>query len=647
MRCKILLSLLVVLAYAVGLALPVSAADFREITPAERSLESVSGYEEAPAVVLFKNGRFTMMGALGSESYSSLRVEGRIKVLSEEGTSFGEVSVPHSDFIRLVSFEGRTVLPDGRVVPVGQDALFRESVTGDKRWYRTKAAFPAVAPGAILDYRFELRYEVVSDLAPWYFQDALPTLHSEIVYYIPEHVSAQPWGKATVGRQFQSSQQRTAQGTELKIWLDDLPPVPDEPSSLPFEDLSSSFMVVPTAIVDSGIRFLLFEDWKAACDIADYSYSEVRRRDGRTRSRAREIAKEAGREPGDRARAVFAFVRDEIALMDLPGVTPKTADALDEMVREQRADQAGKGLMLEAMLDAAGLQGDLIWAADRRFGRIDTSVANPGWFEAVLVRIELDGQQVFLDPSDPGHGFGYLPPELEGMEAVVYSTRKPEVIRLPERPHQANSRDVTVELAVDEEGRIAGSGRMVSRGHHGARWFRAHASSSARSDAVREYLEESFPGYEVSEIVIAEDRETSRLEAAWSLAQAEADVLGDQAELAPSRPLGPLGQPFALPPVQRKTPVLLSFADSDELELTLTWPEGWIADVVPEAVSVDNVAGVVAVAVEVDEPERTLRYSRRFDTTAKLFERNEYGDLRALYTALDASDGQDVVLIRE
>lgn len=647
MRFETVTSVLVVLLCAVGFALPLSAADFREITERERSLESVSGYEEAPAVVLFKNGRFTMMGALGSESYSSLRVEGRIKVLTDDGTSYGEVAVPHSDFVRLVSFEGRTVLPDGRQVPLPKDALFQETVTGDKRWFRTKAAFPALEPGAILDYRYELRFEVVSDLAPWYFQDAIPTLHSEIVYYIPEHVSAQPWGQGTFGRQFQSSQQRTARGTELKIWMDDLPPVPDEPSGLPFEDLSSSFLVVPTAIVEAGTRFLLFEDWKAACDIADYSYSEVRRRDGRTRSRAKEIAKEAGREPGDRARAIFAFVRDEIALMNLPGVTPKTADALDEMVREQRADQAGKGLMLEAMLDAAGLDPDLVWAADRRFGRIDTAVANPGWFEAVLVRIELDGQEVFLDPSDPGNGFGYLGPELEGMDAVIYSTRKPEVIRLPVRPHQANSREVTVEMAVDDEGRITGTGRMVARGHHGARWYRAHASSSARADAVREYLEESFPGYEVSETLVAEDRETSRLEATWTLAQAEADVLGDEAEVVPSRPLGPLGQPFTLSPVQRQTPVLLSFTDSDHVDLTLTWPEGWIADVVPEAVSLDNGAGDFSVAVEVDEGERTLRYSRRFDTVQRLFERNQYGDLRALYAAVDTSDGQELVLIRE
>ncbi len=628
-------------------AAPATAAGFPPISERERALETVPGHAEAPAVVLYRNGRFTMMGALGSESYSSLRVEGRIKILTDAGTDYGEVVVPHSDFVRLVSFEGRTVLPDGREVPLPDDARFQDTVTGDKSWYRTKAAFPALEPGAILDYRYELRFEVLSDLSPWFFHADVPTLHSEIVYYIPEHVSAQPWGKATFGSELQSSQQRTAQGVELKVWLDDLAPVPDEPLSPPFEDLSGSFLVVPTAMFAGGTRSLLFEDWKSACNFVDYSYREVRRRDGRTRSRGKELAKAAGREPGDQARALYAFVRDQIALVDLPGVTSKVGESLDDMVREQRADHAGKALILEAMLDAAGLRPELVWAADRRFGRIDTSVASPGWFEAVLVRVELDGAEVFLDPSERGNGFGYLRSALEGMEALVYSRLKPRVIRLPVRPHAANARQVTVDWTLDGEGRLAGAGELIATGHHGARWFRAHPSSSARAEAVGEYLEESFPGFEIGETEIVEDLEASRLEVRWAARQAEEDVLGDQAELVPSRPLGPIEQPFTLAPGQRLTPVQLAFADSDRVEVTVAFPEGWVADVVPEAVAVDNRAGTFATALEVDEAERTVRYSRRFDTVRSSFPRSEYGELRALYAAVQASDGQEMVLTRE
>lgn len=626
---------------------PAAAATFAPITDGHRSLTEAPGYPEAPAVTIFRNGRFTMMGALTSESYSSLVVEGRIKLLSEGGSDYGEVVVPHTDFIRLVSFEGRTVLPDGTEVRLPDDALFRETVTGEKSWYRTKATFPALEPGAILDYRYEIRFETVSELSPWYFQSDLPTLHSEITFYVPGHVSAQPWGKATFGRQFQSSQQRTAQGTELKVWMDGLPPVPDEPSTLPYEDLSSSFLLLPTSMVIAGDRYLLFEDWKAACDLVDYVYSEARRRDGRTRSEGKRIAREAGPDPEDKARRIFAFVRDEIATVDLLGVTPKVGDSLDDMLREQRADVAGKALLLEAMLDAARLRPDLVWAADRRFGVIDTSVANPNWFEAVLVRVELGGEEVFLDPSDRGYGFGYLRAGLEGMDAVVYSRKKPEVIRLPERSYEANARHARLDLEVDEEGRFSGTGSLTLEGHYGASWFVREPAAVGRVEALTTYLEEALPRFEVSQVSVEDDVDAPRIEVRWTLAARDEEVLGDEVSLEPSAPLGPVVQRFALAPIERQTPVLLSFADRDDTEVTVTWPEGWAADVVPEETTVENRAGVFATRVGVDDAARTLKYRRRFDTVAREFDRIRYGDLRALYGAASASDEQELVLVLE
>lgn len=632
---------------ALALAGPAGAADFPPVREADLALESVPDWPDAPAVVLYERGRFTMMGALASESYSSLVVEGRIKLLTEEGRDHGEVVVQHSDFVRLVGFEGRTVLPDGREVPLSEEHLYRETVTGDKKWYQTTATFPAVEPGAILDYRYEVRFELVTNLEPWYFQKAIPTLHSEITYYVPGHVSAQPWGKATFGGQFQTSQQRTARGTELKVWMDDLPAIPHEPESLPFEDLSSSFLLLPTMMTEGGTRFLLFEDWKSACDLADYPYREMRRRDGQTRSRGKALARDAGRDPEARARAVFAFVRDEIGTIDLPGVAPSLGESLDDLLRERRADLAGKGLMLEAMLDAAGLDPELVWAADRRFGRIDPSVANPNWFEAVLVRLELGGREVFLDPESPAHAFGYLRPDLEGMGALVYSRRNPRVIRLPAAPHEANARRATLELVVDAEGRVTGSGSLVFEGHHGADWFRREPTAAGRREALTESLEEDFPGFEVSEVEAEGDLEASRLAVTWTLAQREEEVLGDQATLVPSRPLGPVAQRFTLAPVERATPVLLRFADRDVVELSVTWPEGWVAEVLPEAVAFESAAGSFATEIERDPEERRLRVRRTFD----IVEREHTGwdaylALRKLYAAASESDARELVLVR-
>ncbi len=625
-----------------------SASGFPPVRQSDREMTSVPDYPEAPAVVLYRDARFTMMGTLVSQSSSSLEVEGRIKLLTEEGKKYGEVRVPHSDFVRLVSFEGRTVLPDGREVPVPEDAVFQETVTGQKRWSVTTATFPAIEPGAILDYRYELRFESIAHLDPWYFQDWIPTLHSEITYYVPGSVAAAPWGVATFGGKFQSSQKKTARGTEVKVWMDDLPPVPDEPEQYPFEDLSSRFLLLPTMIGEGVQHYPLFGNWRSTCDVLDSIYADARHRDGAVRAKGKALAKKAGDDPEARARAIFAYVRDSISTAFYPGVAPLSDGTLDDMLRAQRADSAGKALMLQAMLGAAGIDADLVWAADRRYGRIDLGLANPNWFEKVLVRLCRGEREVFLDPGEPGNGFGYLDADLEGMGAVVYDRRKPEQIELPTRPWESNARHARVELRVGDDGALGGTGHLVLEGHDGATWLLAKDTSEDRRDALTDYLKKEFPGFDVGDVKVTEDLDASRIELTWSLAQRAEEVLGDQATVVPSRPLGPIGQRFTLAPSDRLTPVLLPFADRDEVELTVSWPDGWRAEAVPEATSFTSAAGAFTAETHLDEAAHTLSYTRRFDTREREFVgRAAYTALRGLYAAAEQSDAQKLLLLHE
>ena len=55
---------------------------------------------------------------------SFLEVFTRIKILSDEGTRYGTVSLVSSEVWRLRNLEGRTHLPDGRIVELAPDATF-------------------------------------------------------------------------------------------------------------------------------------------------------------------------------------------------------------------------------------------------------------------------------------------------------------------------------------------------------------------------------------------------------------------------------------------------------------------------------------------------------------------------------------------
>jgi len=142
-------SILLIQACLCLLAGAARAADFPPVTDEERAITAVPGEPNAPAVVLSKKGEFLMAGygLANGNLASSLRVQVRLKVLTEEGKSNGEISIWHSDTHRLLGFKGRTVLPDGRVFPVSADAKFVRKTSRSRKTFTTAVAFPSVQVG--------------------------------------------------------------------------------------------------------------------------------------------------------------------------------------------------------------------------------------------------------------------------------------------------------------------------------------------------------------------------------------------------------------------------------------------------------------------------------------------------------------------
>ena len=187
---------------------------FPPITDEERAVTSVPGEPNAPAVVLFKKGEFLMVGhGLVTGSLSShLRVQTRVKILTEAGKSNGEMVISHSDSTKLESFSGRTVLPDGRVLPVPADAKFIRKTSVSRKTFVTAVAFPGVEVGAILDYQYELVFNSPFVLEPWYFSEDVPVRRSEIVFKAGSGWKMRPWSRSPFGVKIEQEKETTARG---------------------------------------------------------------------------------------------------------------------------------------------------------------------------------------------------------------------------------------------------------------------------------------------------------------------------------------------------------------------------------------------------------------------------------------------------
>jgi hypothetical protein len=626
-------------------ALPAAADSFPPISEEERALTFVSGEPNAPAVVLFKKSEFLMMG-YGTQGQVSSRlvVQERRKILTEQGKELAEVAVAHSDGVRLNGFRGRTVLPDGRVLPLGDEARFQRKVSKRHNRKVTSVVFPGVEVGAILDYEYELRFDHFFYLEPWYLSDELPVRHAEIVFKIPAEVRAQAWSRDPYKVGIHTENRRTRTGTEVRVWADNLPSVPDEPYGPPFADLASMMMMVPAAYSDGIVEMKLLENWPSVCKLVDEIYTKARRKDGNAAKKAKALATGT---PRQQAEAAYRFVRDEIDTVYESGVFLAEGSSVARTLDQHKGDFAEKALLLQVLLDDLKMSPRLIWAANRWDGQIDTQVANPGVFDRLFVAVDLDGQRYYLDPSDRALAFGRIRSGYEGTPAILVDPKKPEVVILPETPFDQNDRRARIDLDLDAAGRLTGKGEMTFTGHHA--WERTdwQEDDAATLKAWTDWLGEELKGFQIADVAFEEKPDESTVRLHWSMTQREEEVLGDEATLTPSRPLGPTQQPFAQEASKRRSPVMFDFPDRDEVELRLRWPEGWKVETRPKPASSQGRAGALAVSVEVDEAGRSLVYRRRLDFLQRqLGTLQLYDEARKLFDLTEKSDAEALVLVR-
>ena len=618
------------------------AEDFTPITPAEKSLSEVESSPGSPAVILFNRASITFMDYPTQKS-SRLEAKRRIKILSAEGVdSYGETSVNHSSRFRLKNLQARIVLASGEVISVPDSSIFTEEKSSQDQRYRTKIVYPKVEVGSILDLNYEIYWNDFMDLEPWLFASRIPTLESFIQYFIPDNLAIRKWSMPMMGINPVSTEEKVMNGLLLKAKASNIPAVPEEFANFPLVDLSPRYMVVPISVLVGGGYNPLMNSWGSTVELIDPQYVAARRKKRQAKSHAKTLVKGKANKQA-MARVLYAFVRDEILAEGYPSVH-QIDRKVDDVLQERRGTVAEKALLLQVMLDAVGIDSEIVWASDRSWGQVDLQLPNPAWFERVMLLVDLEGESVVLDPIDRALPFGGIAPDFQGMPAIIADTRKPKAIMLPRWPAMDNVRKASIDLEVVDSGGVHGGGTLHLTGLHNWVGRNRGLDHEKRLESWKDWLETTFDGFDVREIELEESEDERECDLKWSLELREEEILGDEISLIPSRPLT-LTQMFDLPVNDRRTPVQLAFVDVDELDLTVKWPEGWRLVEMPDSRNVAfGQAGNFESSVQVNEDGRELVFRRRIETSRIAFNPGkDYLELRNLMGEAADSD-QDLLV---
>lgn len=116
----------------------------------------------------------------------------RIKILKESAYELATVVYQYGDRDDISDIAGQTYVlqADGSVKKIKMEKkdIFYKNITKDIK--EVRFTLPALAPGAVIEYRYKQRYNQTPVFLPtWYFQGEAPVLHSELRTSIPRMLS--------------------------------------------------------------------------------------------------------------------------------------------------------------------------------------------------------------------------------------------------------------------------------------------------------------------------------------------------------------------------------------------------------------------------------------------------------------------------
>ena len=411
-------------------------AKFGKITPEALQKKLYSIDSSAAAVVLSDIGESAIDG--NSKGWFSV-VTTRHKVvhiLNKSAYDEATVEIPlyvnGTDEEKLEDLKAVTYnLENGKLVETKLDKSGVFTEKKDKNHILKKFTLANVKEGSIIEFQYRVSSDFWSQVDPWIFQSNLPTLWSEFVFSVPDFFtySFLSYGylkpfineKKVRSSRFTIRETRTAGATENynltsnvtdNRWvMKDIPELKPEKytSTLKNHIAKLEFHLVSKNQPLTPYQYRSTWD-KLTKDLleADYFGSGIKGSNGWLTADVKAITAGATTDT-DKARKIYQHVRDHFTCTGMRGIGVEQSP--------KNTFKAGKGtmaevnLLLTAMLRNAGIKADPVILSTRDHGYTLEYYPMLNRFNYVVVAVQADNRNFYLDATHTQLGFGRLLPD--------------------------------------------------------------------------------------------------------------------------------------------------------------------------------------------------------------------------------------------
>jgi len=663
------------------IVIPARCADtngFVKPTPEELAMTSVPGYPGVAAVVLYRE-------VIAKDDLHEQLHYDRIKILTEEGKKYANVSLGYASFTegysgdekRLDDIVGRTIHADGTIIPfTGKPFLKTLEKANDVTFHAMGFArdieegikvqekiftLPEAEVGSIIEYRYATREnEEFYESPGWDIQGNLFIRSAYFAWYPTTRAGDESAGLSnvswfsrlppgvTVKRKVENAQVGSSGTFQVffDVTMKDVPPLPHEEFLPPVESLMYMVSFQYT-------RFHSTADfWKTEGKEWFRTADTFAAQDGPLLKETRTITSEAVTDD-QKLRKIYAAVMT-IENTDFTRAHEKkenkdagvgTVEHASDVLRLHRGSSRQIAELFAGMARAAGMKAYLMLVPDRSELQFNSEWLNFGQFSDLLVLVTVDGKERFFDPGSRYIPYGRIDWENTAVQGLRETDKGPEIVPTITDQCTDNKTGRVADLTMDEQGAVSGTVKLTFTGAPALHWRQLALrgdEESFRHD-LRTSLEAMLPksmDVNVTAVHGLEDYE-SPLQVTFTVQGTAATRTGKRLVLPIDLFLSE--QPATFPEKERSAAVYFHYPQTVQDALLIRLPPGIAVEAAPDAAkyAYEDI-GIYNMTIAPTANSITVHRNYLFNDA--LIPASKYAELRTFYSQFETRDHDGLVL---
>lgn len=584
----------------------------------------------------------------------------RIKVLTEKGKDLATVRIPYErGESKVEHIEGRTIHADGKVIPLSvkpEDLV--DIKTKHLQVDTIVFTLPEVDVGSILEYRLQVRYNDELVVSPtWHLQQPY-FVHKEHFMFHPNVssgyirnnrgmiLSRLMW--ISIGPTDQVKMQSNKNSYTIDVA--DVPPIPDDDWMPPLNSINWKVAFYYTYATSRADYWSEEGKWWATIINAFIQPTDTLKR---------AVAGIVSPTDTDeqKARKIYAAVLklDNTDFSRVKTEAERKKEKLKEisLAEDVWKQQSGNGyaiaLLYAAMARAAGLKAWPMRVVNRDDALFDIGDLEVSQFDDYVVRLVIDGKDIWTDPAEKVCPFGSLFWTHTLAGGLRMNENGAEIANTPAASYKENVVQNVADLGVDADGNVTGTARILLTGADAVYW-RQVALKDGEDEAKKRFIEDQRD--DLPEGIQADFDHFINLDNIDGNLMAVIKISGQMGTATGKRYLLPglffesrAKHPFVAQ-VKRDTPIDVHYPKLEQEVVSYHLPAGYTVESSPVSGDV-SWPGYGALRIKSEtKADGTLEVSRVFARGFTLLGPETYNNLHDFYQKLAAADQQQIVLLR-